>query len=278
VEHRRIVAKARTENFPVAVRLLPRRLRRDLLAIYWFARLVDDAGDEGAGDRLARLDGIERRLHEIYRCTDQQPGWRTLHATVRDHDIPISPFLRLIEANRRDQRQVRYTDYADLLDYCSLSANPIGELVLHVFDAVTPERIRLSDFVCTALQLVEHVQDVGEDCRRGRIYLPAADLEQFGCPVSDLTTARTSPPLREVLARQTTRAESLLDQGAPLISSLSGLARAVVAGYLAGGRATVAALWKADHEVLARPVRPANWRIAAEWLRLLGAPAIHGRP
>jgi phytoene/squalene synthetase len=200
-----IMAQARDENFPVGLWLLGPRTRRHLLAIYGFARLVDDVGDEVGGDRLALLDQLERELD-----APRHPVMRSLFSTVRECRLPREPFLRLIEANRRDQIVTTYESLEDLLDYCRLSAAPVGELVLHVFGAATPDRIALSDRICAALQIIEHLQDVDEDRARGRVYVG---------PFAGPAQART-----------------LLEQGAPLVRQLRGRARLAVAGVLAGGR------------------------------------------
>jgi phytoene/squalene synthetase len=206
-----VMAQARDENFPVAMWLLGPRTRRHLKAIYGYARLVDDIGDEADGDRLALLDEVERELH-----TPTHPVVLELAATVHECMLPKEPFLRLIEANRRDQVVTRYESFEQLLDYCWLSAAPIGELVLHVFGVATPERIALSDRICAGLQVVEHLQDVEEDRARGRVYIASPDAAA--------------------------RARGLLDDGAPLVRQLRGRARLAVAGFLAGGRAALDAL------------------------------------
>src|SRR5262249_42472603 len=154
---------------------------------------------------------------------------------VRAACLPREPFERLIAANRRDQVQLTYRTYAELVDYCDLSANPVGELVLYVFGAATEARIALSDKVCTALQLVEHWQDIAEDYdTRGRVSVPAEDLERFG-----VAPGGVSP---ELLAFEIDRARALLDEGAPLVGTLRGRARIAVAGYVGGGRAALSAL------------------------------------
>ena len=170
------MARARFENFPVALRWLPAQLRRDLLALYGFARLADDLGDEVEGDRLACLDALERDLERAFEGTARHPLLRRLTPTLRAHSLPREPFRSLIEANRRDQKVHRYETFDALLGYCALSANPVGHLVLHVAGAATSENLELSDAICTALQIVEHLQDVAEDQAAGRVYLPAADL------------------------------------------------------------------------------------------------------
>jgi squalene synthase HpnC len=263
------LTKAKAENFPVAARLLPPVIRRDLMAIYGFSRYVDDLGDEAPGDRTALLDAAEGELYRVYQGTASHPQFRALEPVVHRHGIPKQPFLRLLQANRQDQHCFRYASFSQLRAYCRLSADPIGELVLHVFAAVTPKRLMLSAQICTALQILEHLQDVAEDLRRDRVYLPGADLRRFGCTEADLAAATASPQLRKLLEFESTRAANLLDQGTPLVGCLIGYARVAVAGYVAGGRATLAALRQADFDVLAGSVRPTKRRTFGEWLRLL---------
>ncbi|GLX01405.1 squalene synthase HpnC [Microtetraspora sp. NBRC 16547] len=268
---RDVALKARRENFPVASRLLPRGYRHHLLAVYGFARFVDDIGDEpGNGDPLRLLDTVETDLHRLYAGrTPYLPAVRELEETVTAFSIPAEPFHRLVEANRRDQTITRYKTFDELLGYCELSANPVGHIVLHVFGLAAPDRLDLSDRVCTALQIIEHCQDVGEDYARGRIYLPKEDLRRFGCTDADLAAASTPGRLRNVVALQTERAERLLNEGAPLVASVGGLARLAIAGYLAGGHATIAALRQAGYDVLGRAVRPRGTRLMRAWLRIL---------
>ena len=167
-----VMARAGGENFAVAALFLPRRLRRHLRAIYGFARLVDQLGDEAPGDRRALLDELERDVDRVYAGDPHHAVLRPLVATVRECGIPREPFHALIAANRQDQEVSRYPTYADLEGYCALSANPVGHFVLYVLGAWNSERVALSDRICTALQLAEHWQDVAEDYARGRIYLP----------------------------------------------------------------------------------------------------------
>jgi squalene synthase HpnC len=229
-----VLDRAGTENFSVASLVLGRATRDHLLAIYGFARFVDQLGDDVEDDRLAHLDWLEQELDRAYVGEPEHAIMRRLAPTVRALALPREPFVRLIEANRRDQRQAVYATFDELVDYCDLSANPVGELVLHVFGVATPARIALSDDVCTALQLLEHWQDVEEDHRRGRVYVPAEDLERFG-----VAAGETSPAL---LAFEIERARALLDRGARLVGTLRGRARLAVAGYVGGGRAGLDAL------------------------------------
>ncbi|SDH15091.1 squalene synthase HpnC [Nonomuraea jiangxiensis] len=255
----------------MASRLLPRRHRDHLMAVYGFARSIDDLGDDAhPDDRLKLLDEAEADLIRLYQGHPPRLGpISALARTVRECSIPADPFHRLIDANRRDQTVTRYETFDELLGYCELSANPVGHLVLHVFGEVSGPRMALSDKVCSALQVIEHCQDVGEDYRRGRVYLPGEDLRRAGCPIGELAAATTSPRLRDVVAAQTARAGAMLAEGEAIVASLSGFARTAVAGYVAGGHATLAALEAAGHDVLGRTVRPRRARLIGAWARVL---------
>jgi squalene synthase HpnC len=266
-------AKAADENFPVALRLLPARYRRHLTAVYGFARSADDIGDEAPpAERLALLDELEADLRRLYQSG---PGWigprlpviRALGPAVAQCAIPAQPFLDLIQANRQDQVVTRYQTFDELLGYCRLSANPVGRIVLHVFGVAAPRREQLSDLVCTALQLAEHWQDVAEDLRAGRVYLPGKDLAAYGVTEADLAAPSASPQLRALIAVEVRRAADLLNDGARITGTLRGFARAAVAGYVAGGRAALAAITASGCDVLAATPRPRNRRVAAELLR-----------
>jgi squalene synthase HpnC len=243
----RILARAAGENFAVAPRILPRRLREPLRAVYGFARLVDEIGDAAEGDRLALLDALDADLLRAFRGEARHPLLQRLAPVIEAHELPHEPFARLIAANRWDQRLRSVASWQELLAYCDLSANPVGELVLHIFDAATPARIALSDRVCSGLQVIEHCQDVQEDLARGRVYLPAEDRLDARCGDADLAAPR-SPVLRGVLAIQIGRARELLAASAPLVAQLTGAARFAVAGYAAGGLAACDALTRAGYD------------------------------
>jgi squalene synthase HpnC len=288
------VANASGENFPVALRMLPARHRKHLTNLYFFARLTDDLGDEarGAGDeargedgedgkdnvtelRLRLLDELAADVDRIYSGkTPQSPVIKAMAETVRECDVPAQPLLDLIQANRQDQLVARYRTYKELEQYCELSANPVGQIVLYIFGVATPRRIEFSDSICTALQLAEHWQDVAEDLANGRIYLPGEDLERFGVTEADLAAPSLTEPslaasgasqnIKQLMIFETDRAERLLDSGAPLVHTLHGAARLAVAGYLAGGRAALAAIRAQDYDVLRGTPRPRKPKLAAE--------------
>ncbi len=264
-----VMARAQTENFPVASRVLPRSIREDLLAIYGFARLADELGDTLAGDRVAALDWLEQELDLAFVGKAQHPLLVRLQPTVRKRGLARGPFVRLIEANRLDQRVARYESWEQLRAYCALSADPVGELVLGVFGCDTPARVALSDSICTGLQLVEHCQDIAEDLAAGRIYMPAEELARFGVTLEQLRAARASAPVRELLAFEVARARALFDAGAPLLCELKGRPRLAVAAFLAGGRASADAIEAAGYDVLASTPRAGRLRLGAELVRTL---------
>ena len=240
------------ENFPVALRVLPRKHRIHLAAIYDVARVIDDLGDEAPGDRVALLTAFRDDLDVIWAGGQPNaPVLRRLAETVRARTLSRQPFVDLIEANLRDQTVTTYPTYDDLLSYCELSANPIGRMVLEIFGASTPERIELSDRVCTALQIIEHCQDVAEDRQAGRIYLPLADLERFGVVPNDLDSGTAAPRLRRLVEFEVQRAGDLLTEGSPLVGQLGGWARLAVSGYVAGGRAALISLKRTNWDVMA---------------------------
>jgi squalene synthase HpnC len=259
-----VLLAATGENFSVSPVLLPAVTRRHLEAVYSFARLVDDLGDEADGDRLALLDAFDADLVRIWDGgPPAYPVLRTLARTVAACGLPPEPFRALIEANRLDQRVSRYDTFEQLLHYCTLSADPIGQMVLGVFGKASPDRVALSDRICTALQLAEHWQDVAEDYARGRVYLPREDLDAFGVREADLAVRSAGPALRNLMAFEVARARTILDLGAGLTSLLSGRLRFAIAGFVGGGRAALDAVRRAGYDVLPAPPKASKRRIGA---------------
>ena len=261
--------KKRAENFPVALRILPAALRRDLGAVYDVARIVDDIGDESAGDRVADLSRFQRDLARAWDGEPEEPALRRLVPAIRARGLDHEPFDRLVRANLQDQRVSRYATQEELEAYCELSANPVGRLVLRIFGIRSAEAERLSDLVCTALQLIEHCQDVAEDRRNGRIYLPQEDLEVFGATEEDLDAASANVAVRRVVSAQAHKALAQLREGRALLGLLHGWARLAIAGYIAGGLATVDALRRAGWDPLAATPRPRKRDVLIHLLTLL---------
>jgi squalene synthase HpnC len=284
-----VAAKASAENFPVALRVLPKRWRAHLTALYGFARLVDDIGDEPlpglppgmsaetlTATRLKLLDDLRQEVGRIYDPGAPEPelqAIRDLKRTVQACSVPSQPLYDLIAANRQDQLVARYETYQDLEDYCRLSANPVGHVVLCIVGAATPERIAASDRVCTALQVIEHSQDVAEDLANGRVYLPRQDMEAHGVTEADLARPSAGQPVRDLLKFEADRAARLLDEGAPLVGTLKGAARLAIAGYVAGGRATLKAIGGCGYDVLRAAPRPGK----ADTLALMASCYVKGR-
>jgi squalene synthase HpnC len=259
--------KASRENFPVASRLLPRDIRSNLMAIYGFARLTDDIGDEADGDRLALLDWLDDELTLAGQGRAIHPVFQRLTPVIRDLNLDLQPFRSLIEANRVDQRVARYATFDDLIGYCMLSAAPVGHLVLAVFGVSSAQRIEWSDQVCIALQLVEHLQDIGEDAQRGRIYLPLEDMKECECREEDLLRPSANDALRQLVARETRRARELLAAGSPLASSLPLRARVAITGFVAGGVAAVESIERANYDVLSVHCRPSKRGVIEQMVR-----------
>ena len=256
------MVQARDENFPVALRLLPPATRRDLLAIYGFARLADDLGDEYRGDRRKALDWLEADLIAAIVGQATHPAVAGLTPLLREHAEAFALFRDLISANRRDQEQTRYLTFEHLLDYCSLSANPVGRLVLGVFGVCNDDLVDWSDNVCSGLQLVEHLQDVAEDLAAGRVYLPQEDLAKFNCTDGDLAAPVASADVRRLISLEVDRARALLASGRELVAALPWQPRVAVAGFVAGGLAALDAIAAAGFDVLAHRCRPAKTRVA----------------
>ena len=247
----RTLALSHYENFTVASWLLPGDIRRHIYALYAFCRHTDDLGDEAAGDRLGLLDQWEADLRRCYDSAPDHPILVALQSTVRRFQMPPEPFLKLIEANRMDQRIQRYATFADLLRYCDHSANPVGHMVLYVF-GYSDERQRLSDVTCTALQLANFWQDVAVDLGKGRVYIPQEDMERFGCSEEELTQAIVTPGFRALMAFEISRTRGLFCEGLKLAQLVDGRLRVSVKLFNLGGLAILAAIERNGYDVFRR--------------------------
>jgi len=254
----RIDARASGENFPVVSVLAPRWARPHLRAVYGFARLVDNLGDEAAGDRSALLDELERELDG----TPQTDVMRRLHATIVDRGLSREPFARLIEANRIDQRKSRYESWDEVREYCAYSADPVGRIVLAIYGRDgDPELVAMSDSICTGLQLVNFLQDPPRDLTLGRVYLPQESLRRFGVSDVDLAGPLTEPVV-QLLSFEGVRARELLEGGLQLRGALGGRPGMAVALYARGGLAALDALERAGWDVYSSRPAPTRWTFA----------------
>ena len=250
------LAETHYENFHVASWFLPQKLRPHFHAIYAYCRVSDDLGDE-VGDReqsLALLDQWGEELDACYEGRARHPVFVALMETIRDCKIPKEPFADLLVAFRQDQTIIRFRDMDEVLAYCRYSANPVGRLVLYVCGYTDAERLRLSDFTCTALQLANFWQDVAEDYKRGRIYLPQEDMRQFG--VTEQTIADGHPILefRALIRSQVNYARALFEKGLPLIGMVDSDLALDLDLFSRGGLEILNAIEKRNCDVLtARP-------------------------
>jgi squalene synthase HpnC len=217
------LARSHYENFSVASWFLPRRLRQHFFNVYAYCRISDDLGDEvdDPAASLLLLDQWEAELSACYLGNPRHPVFVALAETVRTFDIPRSEFSNLLKAFRQDQKVTRYDTFEDLLGYCLNSANPVGHLVLYLCGYRDPERQRLSDFTCTALQLANFWQDVSVDYAKGRIYLPLEDVRCYGVTEDDLAANRNTPAFCEMMRFEVQRARNWFQQGLPLVGKVN---------------------------------------------------------
>lgn len=247
------------ENFPVASVLLPARLRPAVAAIYAFARSADDFADEGdlpVAERLRLLSGYQSELDRIARgeATDH-PVFQRLRPHIEAHALPIQLFRDLLDAFAQDVVKVRYATYDELQDYCRRSADPVGRLMLHLFEAATPENLRRSDAICSALQLINHWQDVGIDLDKndqGRIYLPEDDMARFGVTPESLQSRTADAKFRRLLHFQVDRARTLMLSGASLGHDLPGRIGLEIRTIVAGGLRILEKIEAAGYDVFNR--------------------------
>lgn len=247
-------ARRHDENFTVVSFLLPKKLRRHFFAVYAFCRYTDDLGDEAEGDRLALLDSWEQDLRDAVAGNPRRPLLTALARTIERKEIPLDPFLRLIEANRMDQRVSRFATYDDVLTYCSYSATPVGQMVLAVLGYTDAERVTLSDQTCIGLQLANFWQDVSVDIEKGRIYLPLEDLQRFGVDEQQIIDRRFDERYRALMKFEVDRARACFAEGKKLESRVSRSVRTDIRLYRLGGEAILNAIEAAGYDTLsARP-------------------------
>jgi len=251
------VTRAHYENFSVASVFLPRRLVPHFQAVYAYCRWADDlADDAGGGERALDLIAWWRReLLACYGGDVRHPVFAALLGTIRRFEIPPDPFLDLLCAFEQDQRVTRYATFADLLDYCRRSADPVGRLVLYMSDAFNEDTAILSDHICTGLQLTNFWQDVRRDSEMlGRVYLPEDDRRRFGYADADLAAKRFTPPFRDLMKFEVTRTRQLFDAGEPLLGKLPRDVRPDIALFFRGGRAILDRIEAQGYDVwAARP-------------------------
>ena len=269
------LAKTHYENFSVGTRLLPKRLRKHFYSIYAFSRGADDLGDEANGDRFTLLDQWESELDTCYSSTPSSqpthPYFVALAETIRIFDIPVQPFKRLIEANRRDQTVIRHQTYKDVLEYCTYSANPVGHLVLFLSGIRDRKLHELANKTCTGLQLANFWQDVSIDIEIGRIYIPLEDLERFGVSEQQITDRQYGKNFQNLMKFEVDRARQLFIDGYSLADHLDSTLRSDFALFVRGGLEILKAIERQNYNVLASRPRISKLGkakiFASTWLR-----------
>ncbi|HEX7454763.1 MAG TPA: squalene synthase HpnC [Gallionella sp.] len=255
------------ENFPVASVLMPKRLRKPVAAIYHFARAADDIADEGElsdNERLQQLAAFRDELDRISRNeTPLTPLFQNLASTIKQHDLPLPPHYDLLDAFSQDVIKKRYDNYTELLDYCRRSANPVGNLLLHLYGEATSVNLAYSDAICTSLQLINFWQDVEKDYAIARIYLPLDEMAQFNVTEAQIAQQICDTNWRKLMKFQVDRTRALMLQGAPLGSVLTGRIGLEMRMIIAGGLRILDKLEAADYDMFRhRPVlRPLDWVI-----------------
>ncbi|MGH8616105.1 MAG: squalene synthase HpnC [Burkholderiales bacterium] len=257
------------ENFPVASWLLPARLRHPVSVIYRFARAADDFADEGDlpdAERLRRLAAFGAELDRIARgATPETALFRALAPLVAEHGLPLTAFHDLLSAFSQDVTKKRYRDHADVMDYCRRSADPVGRLLLALYRAATPDNLRRADAVCSALQIINFLQDIAIDWRIGRVYLPQDEMAGYGITEAQIAAGDTGGRWREFMAVQVSRARAMLMAGAPLGRVLPGRIGLELRTIVAGGARILEKIEAADYDVFRRRPMLRAW----DWPLLL---------
>lgn len=246
------LAKTHYENFSVATWFLPSHLKQHFYNVYAYCRISDDLGDEvgDAEQSLALLDAWEEELNACYAGTPRHPVFVALRETIQQFGTPKHEFSDLLIAFRRDQTITRFPTFADVLDYCKYSANPVGHLVLYLGGYSDVERQQLADFTCTGLQLANFWQDVSIDYGKGRIYLPLESLEKFGVSEDDIAQRRFTPAFRELMKFEVARARDYFNRGLPLISQIRPELALDIELFSRGGQEILNAIEAQDFNVL----------------------------
>lgn len=255
------------ENFPVASILLPKRLRRAVEIIYHFARQADDFSDEGDlsdEERLAKLDEFRAELKRIEtQQTPLTPLFADLAVIVEQYRLPVQLLHDLLDAFSQDVVKKRYADYDELLDYCCRSANPVGRLLLHLYDEATPQNLLYSDAICTSLQLINFWQDIKKDITINRIYIPLDEMSHFSVTEEQITQAQVDSKWQALMQFQIQRARELMISGKPLGTILTGRIGLEMRLIIAGGLRILDKLENVKYDMFnRRPVlKPLDWVI-----------------
>jgi squalene synthase HpnC len=259
------------ENFPVASFLLPKHLRHPIEVIYAFARSADDFADEGdlpVAERIRLLENYDTELERISRNQSSENAlFRDLAGVIQEHKLPIQLFHDLLNAFKQDVTKTRYANFPELLDYCRRSADPIGQILLHLNRAATPQHLAWSNSICSALQLINHWQDIAIDWQKndgGRVYLPQDEMREYGVSDNDIANENTQTAWQKLMRFQCQRARDMLMFGKPLTRALKGRFGAELRMIVAGGARVLDKIDAVDGDVFRHRPKLNKW----DWLIL----------
>ncbi len=241
------------ENFPVVSFLIPKNLRKHVAILYWFARTADDFADEGnfsEGERLEKLNNFEFRLKQLLNGKAESDYEIALANTINEKNLNAENFYNLIKAFRQDVIKNRYENFDEVIDYCKRSANPVGRLILELFDIRSEEAIKYSDKICTALQLTNFLQDVSIDYKKGRIYLPKDEMNILQITEKLFEDKENNHKLKQLVKNNVDRVQNLFDEGKNLFPLLSGRLKVEIIWTVAGGEEILDQIRKNDYNVL----------------------------
>jgi len=246
-------AESHYENFPVISFFLKARLRKHVAVLYRFARQADDLADEGDIDPEERLEALNRYEENFDRalkgeCADE--FWRALNATIKEFNLSPRYFHDLLSAFKLDVTKRRYDTFAEIHDYCRLSANPVGRLILEFFDRRDEKYLKYSDSICTALQLTNFYQDVSIDIEKDRIYIPLDELEYFNVELSQFHFRKNNSNFKKLLKHQVVRTGGLFNDGEKLIEYLPGELKSQIRMTILGGRKILEKISRTDYDIL----------------------------
>ncbi len=249
-------AKTHYENFPVISFLIPKRLRKHVAIIYWFARIADDIADEGnlsEEERLIQLNEFEKNFGNLITGEYKSDYEMALHQTIKKRELNPEHFINLLKAFKQDVMKKRYDSYDELLNYCSHSANPVGRLILELYGIRDEQANKYSDKICTALQITNFLQDVKIDYKKGRIYLPRDEMQSYKVSEIIFEESEINLNFKKLIVFNINRTQKLFDDGRNLLKFLSGRLKLEIKWTIYGGELILKKIRDNDNNVFVRP-------------------------
>ena len=247
--------KTTYENFPLWSSFYLKNLMPDLSSIYYFCRKVDDISDLNKDSAIKELLNLEKSLLNCFKkkCNENDEFFNLMQ-TISKFELTIDDFQSLIQANYQDLQIKRYNSIDDLLEYCKLSANPVGSLVLKIFGDFNESNLKFSNYICTGLQLINFIQDMRRDSKLGRIYIPLDDLKKFQIDENDILENKSTFAMRQLVKMQCERSYEIINSGKPLVQSLYGPKKIPISLFIQSGNLVLSKIKKINYEtILIRP-------------------------